>query len=63
MLAKAFRLRELFLKVRNLGRLTRILWEVRFGGTPKPARCKRALPGFRDYSRSGRFDHDYELDT
>ena len=44
-LAKAFRLRELFLEIHKLCRLTRAQEEVRFGGTPKPARCKRALPG------------------
>jgi len=36
---------EPLLKVRNLRRLTKVQREVRFGGTPKPARCKRALPG------------------
>jgi hypothetical protein len=42
-LAKAFRLRELFLEVCNLRILTSP-GKVRFGGTPKPARYKRALP-------------------
>jgi hypothetical protein len=62
-LAMVFCHRELCLNVRNLGRLTMVRWEVRFGGTPKPARYKRALPRFRHRSRSGCSDYDHALDT
>ena len=44
-LVKAFCLHELFLEDGNLNRAASVRKKVRFGGTPKPARDTRALPG------------------
>ena len=46
MLVKAFCLHELFLEDGNFNRAASVRKKVRFGGTPKPARDTRALPGF-----------------
>ena len=45
-LVKAFCLHELLPKDGNLNRAASVRNKVRFGGTPKPARDTRALPGF-----------------